>query len=272
MALLVPGVRRNAHLLVVTVMTCLTLPVRAVDQTSADDSWNRIVSAPEGSQVRVRLRDGAEFTARLVVARPDAVVVEDVDTGPTGIRTGPGISLKDGLTIARTDVDSIAVISTPRTRNTAMTPVSFDQLRVLVAPGQKINVTALSGARYSGRIVSLSSSTLTVRAGNSLRQLQEGDVAAIRQRRADSLGNGALWGVGAGFATGMVMCGRCHVGPGVGMGLTLGGVGAGIGVGIDALIRSDVVVFGRPDRSGVRVSIAPQLAKSHRSVNVSIDF
>jgi hypothetical protein len=78
--------------------------------------------------------------------------------------------------------------------------------------------------------------------------------------------------VSTGFATGMVMCGRCHVGPGAAMGLTLGGVGAGIGVGIDALIRSDLVVFQRTDRSGVRVSVVPQLAKSHKSVNVSIGF
>ena len=272
MALPAPGIRRNAHLLVLTVMTCLTLPVQAVDQASADDSWNRVVSAPEGSQITVRLRDGAEITARLVVARLESIVVEDIRTGPAGIRTAPGIMLKDGLTLARADVESIALLSTPRTRNTSMTAVSFDQLRVLVGPGQKINVTALSGARYSATVVSLSSSTLAVRVGDSMRQLQEGDVAAIRQRRGDSLGNGALWGVSTGFATGMVMCGRCHVGPGAAMGLTLGGVGAGIGVGIDALIRSDVVVFQRTDRSGVRVSVVPQLAKFHKSVNVSIGF
>ncbi len=272
MAPLELGIRRNAHLLLLTLMTCLTLPVQAVGQGPNDDGWNRVVSAPEGSRVRIGLRDGTELTARLVVARPDVIVIEDVHTGPTGIRTGPGVSLKDGLTIARADVASIALLSTPRTRGTPRTPASFDQLQVVVGAGQKINVTDLSGVRYSGTIVSLSSSTLAVRVGNSVRQLREGDVATIRHRRGDSLGNGALWGLGAGFGTGMVMCGRCHVGPGAGMGLIFGGIGAGIGVGIDALIRGDVVVFQRHGRLGMRVSVAPMLAKSHKSVAVSIGF
>lgn len=51
-----------------------------------------------------------------------------------------------------------------------------------------------------------------------------------------------------------------------------GGIGAGIGVGIDALIRGNVVVFQRPGPLGMRVSVAPQLAKSHKSVMVSIGF
>jgi hypothetical protein len=155
---------------------------------------------------------------------------------------------------------------------TTTTPASFDQLRVLVAPGQTVRVTEPSGDSYSGTIVSLSSSALALRVGNSLRQLREDDVTTIRHRRSDPLGNGALWGLGTGFGTGMVMCGRCHVGPGVGMGLWFGAMGAGIGVGIDALIRGDVVVFRRSGTSGTRVSVAPQLARSHKSVAVSVGF
>jgi hypothetical protein len=272
MAPLAQGVRRNAHLLVLTVMTCVTLPVQVVGQASADDGWNSVVSVPGGSQVRVSLRDGAEFTARLVVARPDVIVIEDIRTAPAGVRTGRRVSLNDRLTIARANVASIALLSTPQTRATPTTPASFDQLRVLVGPGQTINVTDLSGARYSGTIVSLSSSDLAVRVGNRVRQLREGDVATMRHRRPDTLGNGALWGFGAGFSTGMVMCGRCHLGPGAGIGLMFGGIGAGIGVGIDALIRGDVVVFQRPGTTGMRVSVVPQLAKSHKGVAVSIGF
>jgi hypothetical protein len=253
-------------------MTCLTPTAQAVGRGPADDGWNQVLFAPEGSRVRIGLHDGTELTARLVVARPDAIVIEDIRTGPTGIRTRPGDSLKDGLTIARADVAWIALLSTPRARGTPTTPASFDQLRVLVGPGQKINVTDMSGARYSGTIVNLSSSALAVRVGNGVRQLREDDVATIRHRGSDSLGNGALWGLSSGFGTGMVMCGGCHVGPGVGMGLVFGGIGAGIGVGIDALIRGDVVVFQRPGTSGMRVSVAPQLAKSHKSVAVSIGF
>jgi hypothetical protein len=266
------GIRRNAHRLVLVVIASVMVPVHAADQAPVDNGWDRIMSAPEGSDVRIDFRDGTGLTGRLVVARTDRIVVEDIRTGPSGVRTASAASVKDGLTIARADVASIALVSTPPTRDTPVTPASFDQLRVLVGAGQKVNVTDVSGARYSGTVVSLSSSTLTLRVAERVRDLREGDVATIRHRRGDSLGNGALWGLAAGFGTGMVMCGRCHVGPGAAMGLVFGGIGTGIGVGIDALIRGDVVVFQRSGSSGMRVSVAPQLAKSHTSVAVSIGF
>jgi len=50
-----------------------------------------------------------------------------------------------------------------------------------------------------------------------------------------------------------------------------GGIGAGIGVGVDALIKGNLVVFQRRDSSR-RVTVMPQLAKSHKSVNVSVQF
>ena len=264
--------RRSPHLLALAVITCLTLPLRAVNQAPTDVDWNRVVSAPEGSRVRIGLRDGTDLTARLVVARQDVVVITDIRTGPTGVRTKAGVSLKDGLTIARADVASIALISIPRTRALPVTPASFDQLRVLVGAGQTIMITDLSGARYAGTVISLSSSSLAVRVGNTVRQLRQEEVATIRHRRADPLGNGALWGLGAGFGTGMATCGLCHIGRGAGVGLLFGGIGAGIGIGLDALMRSDVVVFRGPGASGLRISVAPRLAKSHKSVAVSIAF
>ena len=114
---------------------------------------------------------------------------------------------------------------------------SFDQLSVLVRPGDKVTVTPTTGSPFSGRIASLSGSGLKLRVGKELRELQELDVATVRHRRPDSLRNGALWGLGIGAATGMVACGRCHVGPGLVVAGLYGGIGAGIGVGIDALDR-----------------------------------
>ena len=153
----------------------------------------------------------------------------------------------------------------------ALRATSFDQLSVLVRPGDTVTVTPDSGKPFSGRISSLSSSGLTLLVGKELRPLQESDVATIRHRRQDSLSNGALWGLGAGAAAGFSTCGFCHPGPGLMMAGMFGGIGAGIGVGIDALIKGNVVVFQRRD-SGRRVTVMPQLAKSHKSVNVSVSF
>jgi hypothetical protein len=151
-------------------------------------------------------------------------------------------------------------------------PTTFDQLSVVAAPGQKITVTDAQGQTFSGRIAGLSSSTLTLDVGRQVRELRGSDVVTLRQRRGDSLKNGALIGLATGGAVGMVTCGMCHVGPGLGAAAVYGGIGAGIGVGIDALIRGQVTIFQRPGAAGAKVSVVPQFARSHQSVAVSLKF
>ncbi len=148
---------------------------------------------------------------------------------------------------------------------------SFDQLGVLVRAGEKVTVTPATGPPFSGRIASLSPDSLTLLVGKEMRTLQERDVTSIRHRRDDSLANGAAWGLGSGVAAGLAACGTCHIGPGLMMGGIFGGIGAGIGVGIDALIRGKVVVY-RGRASSGRVVLTPQLAPSHKGVNVSVRF
>jgi hypothetical protein len=151
-------------------------------------------------------------------------------------------------------------------------PSSFDQLRVLTAPGRRISVVDANGERYTGTIAELSSSLLSVRVGKELRQLRESDVLMLRQRRDDTLRNGALWGLGTGAGVGIAMCGTCHIGPGLMMAGIYGGLGAGIGVGIDAIIRGQATVFERPGASGTKVTVAPRLSPSHQGVMVSVKF
>ena len=148
---------------------------------------------------------------------------------------------------------------------------SFDQLGVLVRPGDKITVTSTNGGPISGKIASLSPDQLTLRVGKRLVTLQEKDVSSVRHRRDDSLANGAAWGLGIGAATGFATCGRCHIGAGLAMAGLYGGIGAGVGVGIDALIRGRVEVFRRRDSTS-RVVVTPQLTPSHRGVRVSVQF
>src|SRR5436190_12991628 len=78
---------------------------------------------------------------------------------------------------------------------------SFDQLRVLVKTGDRVRVTDSRGQDVRGSIADVSSSSLALTVGGTRRTFLEADIAAIHQRRNDSLANGAKWGfvVGAGL-------------------------------------------------------------------------
>src|SRR6188472_108559 len=79
---------------------------------------------------------------------------------------------------------------------------TFDQLRVLIAPGQRITVIDASGQRLKGEVVTLSATSLRLSVAGVTRELAERDVDQIRQRRADSLANGAKIGLYVGGALG----------------------------------------------------------------------
>lgn len=233
-------------------------------------TWDRLADAPPGSRVKLTLIGGSVAKGRIVFVKPDAVVLDDLQTGSTGIATTAGAWAGDRLTLPRTEIASVEVLSRPRPEGGPRAG-SFEQLGAIVGPGDKVAVTDANGTQFSGTIAGLSQSTLSLRIRGETLDLREGDVTTIKQRRADSLANGAKWGLGVGAASGMLACGTCHVGPGLMMAGVWGGIGAGIGVGLDALIGSDFVVFQRRD-STRRVAIAPQLAKSHKGIRVTVGF
>ena len=73
---------------------------------------------------------------------------------------------------------------------------SFDQLQVLVKPGDTVRVTDGTGVEARGTIGALSPSSLEMVIEGNRRIFSENDVRTIRQRRGDSLRNGAWWGFG----------------------------------------------------------------------------
>jgi hypothetical protein len=132
---------------------------------------------------------------------------------------------------------------------------SFDQLALLVRPGNTITLTDASGSEVYGRIEALSSSALSLAFDGTRRDFLETDVTVIRQRRGDSLANGAKWGFGIGvglFALAIAGCDECRPTSATEYALTAfagglyGAMGAGIGVGIDALERGEHTVYRRP--------------------------
>ena len=124
---------------------------------------------------------------------------------------------------------------------------SFEQLAVLVKPGDKITVVDVAGRETKGRIGKLSPDALILITSTRSRQLDKLEVAAITQRRDDSLKNGAIIGaivgaVGLG-AFGAFICnlyqeeGGASCLPDTLRVAAIGAaIGAGIGVAVDAAL------------------------------------
>jgi hypothetical protein len=157
---------------------------------------------------------------------------------------------------------------------------SFDQLSVLVKPGDKISIVDMTGREAEGRIGKLSGDELTLVTTAGARQLGERDVAKIRQRRSDSLQNGAIIGAAAGAGYGLAVLallasmddggGPIPIGVVTGM-VVFTGIGAAAGAGIDALITRRQVIYEKPGGGG-QVSISPLFLDGRRGVAVSVKF
>ena len=154
---------------------------------------------------------------------------------------------------------------------------SFDQLQVLVKPGDTVRVTDGTGVEARGTIGALSPSSLEMVIGGNRRIFSENDVRTIRQRRGDSLRNGAWWGFG--IMAGLTLLGAAaqdvdndDAGAVVLGVLASGGFGAAIGVGVDAMIRSNEVVFSRPAGVSTRLTVSPLFAASRKSLLLSVGF
>jgi hypothetical protein len=162
----------------------------------------------------------------------------------------------------------------------AQEPVrDFSQLNTQLRPGDTVWVTDAQGREVKGRILSLSHDALALE-GGSARSFGAPDVATISLRRHDSLGNGALIGLGVGGGLTLVAClvsvessdaGWC-----VAAAAVYGGIGAGIGVGIDALIPGKKILAYRAPAPGgparARLSIAPLVSPRAKGVAVSFAF
>jgi hypothetical protein len=156
---------------------------------------------------------------------------------------------------------------------------SFDQLGVLVKPGDKISVVDVTGREADGRIGKLSLDTLTLVTEAGPRQFGEVEVARIRQRRDDSLLNGAIIGAAAGTAYFLTMVtllgdsdgGDVIVSTAVAGGVLCAGIGAAAGVGIDALITRRQVIYQKPAGEN-RVSVSPLFGHGRRGAAVTVTF
>jgi len=156
---------------------------------------------------------------------------------------------------------------------------SFDQLAALVQPGDAITVVEVTGRETKGRIWKLSRDALILGTPDGPRQLAEVDVAAISQRRDDSLKNGAIIGAVAAtayFATVGALLrdsdgGDVIVSSAIAGGVLFAGMGAAAGLGIDALIARRQVIY-QKSPGGNSVSVFPLLGHGRRAAVITVKF
>jgi hypothetical protein len=156
---------------------------------------------------------------------------------------------------------------------------SFDQLRVLIKPGDKITVVEVTGSEVDGRLGKLSRDRLTLVTAAGPWDLGEADVALIRQRRGDSLTNGAIIGAVAGTAYFLTLAailrdsdgGDVIVSTAIAGGVLAAGMGAAAGVGIDALITHRQVIY-RKTTGENRVSVSPMFGHGRRGAAITVKF
>lgn len=155
---------------------------------------------------------------------------------------------------------------------------SFEQLQVLVKPGDKIYVRDSTGNVSKGRVVGLTPTALDLMTKSGARELAETDIVDIKQWRHDSVGNGAGSGAVAGGVIGIIgaaaICGdfgHC-AGPAAAMIALFSGLGAGVGVGLDALIPEKQIIYTGNGRAINRFKVSPVLGHSRKGVAVAFSF
>ena len=163
---------------------------------------------------------------------------------------------------------------------TAQQAHSFEQLQVLVKPGDRIFITDSNLRVTEGRVVGLSRSSLSLRTKTATTDWAESDVMQIRQWRHDSLKNGAIIGTSVGFGLGVLgayhWCyewSSCGAGEALAVAAFYGGIGAGIGVGLDALIPAKRTIYAGRTRTSLRnIRVKPVAGKSRKGVAVAFSF
>ena len=155
---------------------------------------------------------------------------------------------------------------------------SFDQLLVLAKPGDTVSVTDGTGRETRGTIAALSSSSLELLVAGNRRSFLESETRTIRQRQSDPLKNGALWGLGIGAGLGLLSFVSTEDSPGLSAGegvaatLMMGGFGTAVGVGVDAIFRSNEVIYSRPGRTSTRLTLSPLLVRDREGALLSLGF
>jgi hypothetical protein len=158
---------------------------------------------------------------------------------------------------------------------------SFEQLQLLVKPGDKIEVFGTDGLSKKGRIESLTPTTLRLSIKGGIRDYAQKDALLIKQKRSDSLANGAIiGGVAGGGIGGGVIAAYCSGGycsgdteAIVAGTLIYAGIGVAIGVGVDALFKHRQTIYKLPEQTALKsIRVAPLLTDGRKGAMLRVSF
>jgi hypothetical protein len=160
-------------------------------------------------------------------------------------------------------------------------------IRTRVKDGQKVSITDDSGQVFMGKIGVITADGLRIQGDGKSADVRFDRIVRI-DRPNDGLANGALIGLGAGAAVGLVAiaaedqggdcdsvafqpyCSDPSAGGYVAVTLLGAALGTAIGVGIDALIRHKGEIYRRAD--GTHVTAAPSFGHGVRGAVVSVTW
>jgi len=156
---------------------------------------------------------------------------------------------------------------------------SFDQLNTRLNPGDTVWVTDAQGREVKGRITSFAPDSMGID-GDGARTFKAVEVRLVENRRHDSLANGTLVGLAAGFGVGAGLtyaaCSgdECSWGGAAALVLLVTGAGAGVGAGVDAAMpgRRQVVYRAGGGAGSTRLSLAPVITPGTKGVAVAFVF
>jgi hypothetical protein len=153
---------------------------------------------------------------------------------------------------------------------------SFEDLRSLVAAGDKVVVSDTAGHRVKGTVAAADENTLSVTTGEGIRTFTRSEVTTVRM--SDGLRNGALIGAGVGAGTAVAILGIIAADDGyvldsakVFAPLMLSSAGALMGMLIDRAHEGGRVLYASPGQK-TTVGVSPILGGRRRGVQVTIGF
>lgn len=154
---------------------------------------------------------------------------------------------------------------------------NFDQLRVLVKPGDVIHIRDNNGQNVGGRLVDLSPDALRLLVNGSTREFNASDVDVVTAARHGNTANGAKYGLATGAGVGTLImflafdhCNNQCVPYLLTGALVYGGIGAGLGAGFSAMSTSQRVIFARPAAQHARMTIAPVVDRTHAGAMLNV--
>jgi hypothetical protein len=155
---------------------------------------------------------------------------------------------------------------------------SFDQLALLIVPGDKVTVTDASGREMKGRFLGIEGTRLRMSYEDGARVFEAAEVRRVDKRQSDSMLNGTLIGLGIGAAFAGVawasICADdgCDGGAGwiVASVALYGAAGAGVGALIDALVTKKHTLYRAAGSTSV--SLAPVITPKSQRVLLTVRF